>query len=188
MYQEMEKLATIDGLTQVPNHRHFQTLLNQQIEVASRYGQKIGLMLFDIDHFKIFNDTYGHAIGDLVLKEVARSAGGAIRSSDVLARYGGEEFVVLMPQTDTAGAMLSAERVRAAVEAMAIPHDGKTLKVTISIGVCLFPDMAGVKQDFIDGADKAMYFSKKSGRNRVSLYGPESEELAQQKEKVGGGH
>jgi diguanylate cyclase (GGDEF)-like protein len=188
MYQEMEKLATIDGLTQVPNHRHFQTLLNQQIEVASRYGQKIGLMLFDIDHFKIFNDTYGHAIGDLVLKEVARSAGGAIRSSDVLARYGGEEFVVLMPQTDTSGAMLSAERVRAAVEAMTIPHDGKTLKVTISIGVCLFPEMAGMKQDFIDGADKAMYFSKKTGRNRVSLYGPESEELAQQKEKVGEGH
>jgi len=188
MYQEMEKLATIDGLTQVPNHRHFQALLNQQIEVASRYSQKIGLMLFDIDHFKIFNDTYGHAIGDLVLKEVARSAGSAIRSSDVLARYGGEEFVVLMPQTDTSGAMLSAERVRAAVEAMAIPHDGKTLKVTISIGVCMFPDMAGVKQDFIDGADKAMYFSKKTGRNRVSLYGPESEELALQKEKVGGGH
>ena len=188
MYQEMEKLATIDGLTQVPNHRHFQSLLNQQIEVASRYGQQIGLMLFDIDHFKIFNDTYGHAIGDLVLKEVARAAQSAIRASDVLARYGGEEFVVLMPQTNTAGSMLGAERVRAAVEAMAIPHEGKVLRVTISIGVCLFPDMAGVKQDFIDGADKAMYFSKKSGRNRVTLFGPESEELAQEKEKVSGGH
>jgi diguanylate cyclase (GGDEF)-like protein len=188
MYQEMEKLATIDGLTQVPNHRHFQSLLNQQIEVASRYGQQIGLMLFDIDHFKQFNDTYGHAIGDLVLKEVARSAQAAIRASDVLARYGGEEFVVLMPQTNTAGSMLGAERVRGAVEAMAIPHEGKILRVTISIGVCLFPDLAGVKQDFIDGADKAMYFSKKSGRNRVTLFGPESEELAKEKEKVGGGH
>jgi diguanylate cyclase (GGDEF)-like protein len=188
MYQEMEKLATIDGLTQVPNHRHFQALLNQQIEVAARYGQKIGLMLFDIDHFKQFNDTYGHAVGDLVLKEVARHALGAIRASDVLARYGGEEFVVLMPQTDSDGAMLSAERVRAAVEAMVIVHEGKTLRVTISIGVCLFPEMATVKQEFIDGADKAMYFSKKTGRNRVSLYGPESEELAQEKEKVGEGH
>jgi diguanylate cyclase (GGDEF)-like protein len=186
MYQEMEKLATIDGLTQVPNHRHFQSLLNQQIEVASRYGQQIGLMLFDIDHFKIFNDTYGHAIGDLVLKEVARAAQSAIRASDVLARYGGEEFVVLMPQTNIAGAMLGAERVRAAVEAMAIPHEGKILRVTISIGVCLFPDMAGVKQDFIDGADKAMYFSKKAGRNRVTLFGPESEALAIEKEKVSG--
>ncbi len=186
MYQEMERLATIDGLTQVPNHRHFQTLLNQQLEVASRYGQRIGLMLFDIDHFKRFNDTYGHAIGDLVLKEVARCVGAAIRSSDMLARYGGEEFVVLMPQAEVAGAMQSAERVRAAVESMAIPHEGRMLKVTISIGVCLFPDMASVKQDFIDGADKAMYFSKKNGRNRVTLYGPDSEALAQQKEAVGG--
>ncbi|HOX52808.1 MAG TPA: GGDEF domain-containing protein, partial [Fibrobacteria bacterium] len=186
MYQEMERLATIDGLTQVPNHRHFQTLLNQQLEVATRYGQRIGLMLFDIDHFKRFNDTYGHAIGDLVLKEVARCVGMAIRSSDMIARYGGEEFVVLMPQADEVGAMQSAERVRAAVEGMAIPHEGRMLKVTISIGVCLFPDMASVKQDFIDGADKAMYFSKKNGRNRVTLYGPESEDLAQQKEAVGG--
>lgn len=187
MYQEMERLATIDGLTLVPNHRHFQTLLNQQIEVASRYGQNIGLMLFDIDHFKIFNDTYGHAIGDLVLKEVARCVGGAIRSSDVLARYGGEEFVVLMPQADAQGAMLSGERVRQAVETMSIAHDGKILKVTISVGVCLFPELAHAKQEFIDGADKAMYFSKKSGRNRVTLYGPEAEELAKQKEAVGGG-
>lgn len=186
MYQEMERLATIDGLTQVPNHRHFQTLLNQQLEVASRYGQRIGLMLFDIDHFKRFNDTYGHAVGDLVLKEVARCVGAAIRSSDMLARYGGEEFVVLMPQAEVNGAMQSAERVRSAVESMAIPHEGKVLRVTISIGVCLFPEMAASKQDFIDGADKAMYFSKKNGRNRVTLYGPESEDLAEQKEAVGG--
>lgn len=188
MYQEMERLATIDGLTQVPNHRHFQTLLNQQIDVATRYRHKIGLLLFDIDHFKQFNDTYGHAIGDLVLKEVARTVQGAIRSSDTLARYGGEEFVVLIPQSDEDGAMQSAERVRASVENMNVSHEGKALHVTISIGVCLFPEMAEVKQDFIDGADKAMYYSKKTGRNRVTLYGPESEALAREKEAVGGTH
>jgi len=188
MYQEMERLATIDGLTQVPNHRHFQTLLNQHIDIATRYGHNIGLLLFDIDHFKQFNDTYGHAIGDLVLKEVARTVSGAIRSTDVLARYGGEEFVVLIPQSDATGAMQSAERVRAAVEGMNVTHEGKSLHVTISIGVCLFPEMAAVKQDFIDGADKAMYFSKKTGRNRVTMYGPESEALAKEKEAVGGAH
>ncbi len=188
MYQEMERLATIDGLTQVPNHRHFQTLLNQQIEVAIRYKNNIGLLLFDIDHFKQFNDTYGHAVGDLVLKEVARVVTGAIRSSDVLARYGGEEFVVLMPQSETVGAMQSAERVRSAVENMKVSHDGKILRVTISVGVCIYPEMANVKQDFIDGADKAMYFSKKTGRNRVTLYGPEAEALAREKEAVGGTH
>jgi diguanylate cyclase (GGDEF)-like protein len=186
MYQEMERLATIDGLTQVPNHRHFQSLLNQQIDVATRYHHHIGLLLFDIDHFKVFNDTYGHAVGDLVLKEVARTVQAAIRASDTLARYGGEEFVVLIPQAETTGAMQSAERVRAAVENMNVNHEGKILKVTISIGVCLFPEMASVKQDFIDGADKAMYFSKKTGRNRVTLYGPEAETLAREKEAVGG--
>lgn len=188
MYQEMERLATIDGLTQVPNHRHFQTLLNQQIDVATRYQRQIGLLLFDIDHFKQFNDTYGHAVGDLVLKEVARTVQGAIRSSDMLARYGGEEFVVLIPQTDSVGAMQSGERVRSAVEGMKVVHEGKPLHVTISIGVCLYPDMASAKQDFIDGADKAMYYSKKTGRNRVTLYGPEAEALAREKEAVGGSH
>lgn len=188
MYQEMERLATIDGLTQVPNHRHFQTLLNQQIDVATRYRHNIGLLLFDIDHFKVFNDTYGHAVGDLVLKEVARTVQGAIRASDVLARYGGEEFVVLIPQTDDSGAMQSGERVRSAVENMKVVHEGKTLHVTISVGVCLFPDLAAVKQDFIDGADKAMYYSKKTGRNRVTLYGPDAEALAREKEAVGGAH
>lgn len=183
MYQQMERLATIDGLTQIPNHRHFQTLVTQQIETASRYGQTASLMLFDIDHFKSFNDTYGHPVGDLVLKEVARCVQGAVRSSDIVARYGGEEFVVFMPMTDSDNAMQSAERVRAAVEAMGIPHEsGKTLKVTISIGVCTFPDLCDSKQGLIDNSDKAMYYSKKSGRNRVSLYGPEAEALAQSKE------
>lgn len=183
MYQQMEHLATIDGLTQIPNHRHFQTLVTQQIETASRYGQMASLMLFDIDHFKNFNDTYGHPVGDQVLKEVARCVQGAVRSSDILARYGGEEFVVFMPMTDSDNAMQSAERVRAAVEAMSIPHEsGKTLKVTISIGVCTFPQLADAKQALIDNSDKAMYYSKKTGRNRVTLYGPDSEALAQTKE------
>jgi len=184
MYQQMERLATIDGLTQIPNHRHFQTLIAQQVETAARYGQMASLMLFDIDHFKNFNDTYGHPVGDLVLKEVARCVQGAVRSSDILARYGGEEFVVFMPMTDSDAAMQSAERVRAAVEAMGIPHEsGKILKVTISIGVSTFPTLADGKQPLIDNSDKAMYFSKKTGRNRCTLYGPESEALAASKEE-----
>ncbi len=183
MYQQMERLATIDGLTQIPNHRHFQTLVTQQMEQAARYSQPASLLLFDIDHFKSFNDTYGHPIGDQVLKEVAKCVQGAVRASDILARYGGEEFVVYLPQTDSTNAMMSAERVRSAVETMAIPHEsGKTLKVTISIGVCTFPDLADAKQMLIDNADKAMYFSKKTGRNRCTLYGADSEALAVAKE------
>lgn len=182
MYAEMEKLATMDGLTGIPNHRHFQGLLTQQIEMVNRYGGTLGFLLFDIDHFKNFNDTYGHAVGDLVLKEVARCVARASRNTDIVARYGGEEFVVVLPKTDIETARLSAERIRAAIEAMEIPHEGQALRVTVSIGVSVYPDQAKTKQELIDNADKAMYYSKKTGRNRVSVYGAQAEELAQEKE------
>ncbi len=185
MYAEMEKLATMDGLTGIPNHRHFQGLLSQQIEMVNRYGGTLGFLLFDIDHFKDFNDTYGHAIGDLVLREVARCVSRSSRTTDIVARYGGEEFVVVLPKSDLETSMQSAERVRAAIEAMAIPHEGQEqpLKVTVSIGVSTYPEQASTKQQLIDNSDKAMYLSKRTGRNRVSVYGPEAEALAVEKEK-----
>jgi two-component system, cell cycle response regulator len=186
MYAEMEKLATMDGLTGIPNHRHFQGLLSKEIEMVNRYGGVLGFLLFDIDHFKNFNDTYGHAVGDLVLKQVARCVAAASRNTDIVARYGGEEFVVVLPKSDAEASRLSADRIRAAIEAMDIPHEGKNLKVTVSIGVSTFPAQAATKQELIDNADKAMYFSKKTGRNRVSVYSAEAEALAV--EKDGGKH
>jgi diguanylate cyclase (GGDEF)-like protein len=172
MYQEMERLATIDGLTQVPNHRHFQTLLNQQIDVATRYRHNIGLLLFDIDHFKVFNDTYGHAVGDLVLKEVARTVQGAIRASDVLARYGGEEFVVLLPGTDLEGTQAVAETLRGTVAAMKLPHARSSAAdhVTVSLGAasCL-PHLKLVSAALVEAADEALYRAKQAGRNRVGV-------------------
>jgi len=186
MYAEMEKLATMDGLTGIPNHRHFQGLLSKEIELVNRYGGVLGFLLFDIDHFKNFNDTYGHAVGDLVLKQVARCVSATSRNTDIVARYGGEEFVVVLPKSDEDASRQSADRIRAAIEAMEIPHEGKNLKVTVSIGVSTYPAQASTKQELIDNADKAMYLSKKTGRNRVSVYSAEAEALAA--EKDGGKH
>jgi len=170
MYTEMEKLATIDGLTQIANHRKFQDIMSLEMERSQRYNTPLTLLLMDIDHFKKFNDTYGHPVGDLVLQMVAKALQGSIRNTDYCALYGGEEFVVVLIQTDEEQSRILAERVRKAVESMQVRNDDKILKVTVSIGSATFPTDAGDKQGLIDNADKAMYASKQSGRNRVSFF------------------
>ncbi len=170
MYKEMENQATIDGLTQIPNHRTFQEVLSKELERAGRYGSPLSLLLMDIDHFKGFNDKYGHPVGDLVLKMVARAVQGSIRGTDFCARYGGEEFVVVLIQTDEPQAVMLAERVRRAVEEMQVQNEENVLSVTVSIGSATFPTDVQTKQQLIDSADKAMYHSKQTGRNRVSLF------------------
>lgn len=179
MYKEMENQATIDGLTQIPNHRTFQEVLSKELERAGRYGSPLSLLLMDIDHFKSFNDKYGHPVGDLVLKMVARAIQGSIRSTDFCARYGGEEFVVVLIQTDEQQSTMLAERVRSAVEAMQVQNEDTVLRVTVSIGSATFSTDAQTKQQLIDSADKAMYFSKQSGRNRVSLFSQIGQKAAQ---------
>jgi diguanylate cyclase (GGDEF)-like protein len=170
MYKEMENQATIDGLTQIPNHRTFQEVLSKELERAGRYGSPLSLLLMDIDHFKSFNDKYGHPVGDLVLKMVAKSIQNSIRGTDFCARYGGEEFVVVLIQTDEQQAAMLAERVRSAVEEMQVQNEDTVLRVTVSIGSATFTTDAQTKQQLIDSADKAMYHSKQTGRNRVSMF------------------
>ncbi len=170
MYTEMEKLATIDGLTQISNHRKFQDIMTQELERSQRYNIPLTLLLMDIDHFKKFNDTYGHPVGDLVLQQVAKALQGSIRNTDYCARYGGEEFVVVLIQADEAESRILAERIRMAVEAVEIPNEDKLLRVTVSIGSATSPNDGASKQELIDNADKAMYFSKQGGRNRVSYF------------------
>jgi diguanylate cyclase (GGDEF)-like protein len=170
MYTEMEKLATIDGLTQIANHRKFQDIMTMEMERSGRYNTPLTLLLMDIDHFKKFNDTYGHPVGDLVLQMVAKALQGSIRNTDYCARYGGEEFVVVLIQADEAQARILAERIRKSVESLQIQNEDKILRVTVSIGSATFPYDGGTKQEIIDNADKAMYFSKQNGRNRVSFY------------------
>ncbi len=170
MYMEMEKQATVDGLTQIANHRKFQDSMDTELERCRRYEYPLTLLLLDIDHFKKFNDTYGHPVGDLVLQMVAKALEGSIRSTDFCARYGGEEFVVVLTQTDEQQAPILAERIRQAVESVEIRNEDKLLHVTVSVGAAVFPHNGQTKQALIDNADKAMYRSKENGRNQVTFF------------------
>jgi len=172
LYQRMELLATTDGLTGLNNHRHFQVILSKEIERAKRYKHHLSLLLMDIDHFKTFNDTYGHPVGDLVLKEISLCIQKSIRINDIPARYGGEEFTVIIPETNQANAMIIAERVRTTIENHIIHSLEKQLRVTVSIGCASYPSQASSQQELIDLADKALYYSKAHGRNQVNSYLP----------------
>jgi diguanylate cyclase (GGDEF)-like protein len=163
------ELATTDGMTKLYVHRYFQLLLDQEMHRSRRYNKIFSLIMMDIDNFKDFNDTYGHQLGDEVLKSVARAVKNILRANDVTARYGGEEFVVILPETDAPQAMIAAEKIRAIVESLEIVHGEERLHVTISLGVAAFPQHAGEKEELIRLADEALYTSKHKGKNRVSL-------------------
>ncbi len=164
------ELATTDGMTKLYVHRYFQLLLDKEIKRSGRHNRKFSLIMMDIDNFKSFNDTYGHQLGDEVLKDVALVVKKNTRAEDVSARYGGEEFVVILPETDAQQAMIAAEKIRTSVAALEIPYEDQKLKVTISLGVSTYPEHAIEKDVLIHAADTALYTSKRSGKNCVSLY------------------
>lgn len=168
------ELATVDGLTKLFIRRHFEQRFADEARRAARYGAKMSLLMVDIDHFKKFNDTYGHATGDEVLKLVAATLQRSVREDlDIPARYGGEEMMVLMPETDAEGAMRLADRIRIAIAETPLPGpDGEILHVTVSIGVATLPDHAMTEETLMARADEALYASKRGGRNRVTLYAP----------------
>lgn len=167
------ELSITDGLTKLYVHRYFQASLSNEIKRAKRYNKPLSLILFDIDHFKKFNDTYGHQMGDLVLAGVANIVKNKVRNVDIPARYGGEEFAIILPETNVDSAQLVAERLRSSVESYEfISPDNIKLKVTISIGIASFPIHATDKLELIKFADSALYESKKQGRNRVTVYSP----------------
>ena len=142
------------------------------MERALRYDSTMALLMIDLDHFKRVNDTFGHLVGDDVLRDVAQLLGNTIRGSDIAARYGGEEFLVLLPETDDSGAELFAERIRAAVHdyEFARAEGAPSLRLTASIGVAVFP-AARIEsvEDLFTRADTALYRAKADGRNRVRL-------------------
>jgi diguanylate cyclase (GGDEF)-like protein len=167
----LERLATLDGLTGIANRRHFDERLQNEWSRASRANAPLSLIMADVDYFKRYNDTYGHQQGDECLKAVSAVLQRlAFRVSDLAARYGGEEFAVILPNTDLKGACEVAERIRAEVEAAALPHGGNEVApcVTLSLGVAtLFPDAEGQSKTLVSQADQALYQAKKEGRNRV---------------------
>jgi diguanylate cyclase (GGDEF)-like protein len=170
MVQKLETMATTDGMTGLLNKRAMIEQAEQKISAAARFGRKLSVLVTDIDFFKKVNDTYGHDIGDVVIKGLGDILRKHKRTTDVVARFGGEEFVVLCEQTDENGAMLLAERIREELQktVFATPH-GK-LQVTCSLGVATFPEAGNDWESMFKAADDALYISKRGGRNQSTLH------------------
>lgn len=168
-----EKMANIDGLTEIYNHRYFQERLGSEIERAVRYDQPLALVMFDLDDFKIFNDQHGHQEGDRLLKWFVKLCEQNTRSIDVLARYGGEEFVLILPETEAEDALVAADRIRQGMETGIQQHFPNQAKVTVSAGVAASPVNGKTRHTLILSADSALYFAKRQGKNRCYIYDEE---------------
>jgi len=166
--KRLERLSITDGLTQLFNHRYFQDEFARAFEESARYERPLSLAMADIDFFKKVNDSYGHAVGDDVLRGIARCFQESSRSTDLVARYGGEEFAVMMPETDADAAFRFAEKLRSRIEAQPIETQGGPLRVTVSVGVATVPHPSiHAAKELIVAADNALYRAKEAGRNQV---------------------
>ena len=171
----LKRQAVIDNLTGLASRSFIHSMLRHEIAQAGRHGERLSLIFVDIDQFKHVNDTYGHASGDEVLKEVARTLRALFRDSDTVARYGGDEFVVLLPRTDRSRAGMLAERARVAVESRVFSLPGVTdpLPTTISLGIATFPEDGPLAESLLQHADESLYAAKNAGRNTVAVFGPQ---------------
>ncbi len=165
-------LAVSDGLTGLFNQTHFFRLLDRETDRCQRDGQGFALIIFDVDHFKNFNDRHGHLRGSETLRAVADVMRRKFRAGDLLAKYGGDEFVIILPKADKVGAYLAAERLREGVEKHAFPgaETQPLKKLTISIGLAACPEHGAEADEILSRADKALYCAKESGRNRTVIY------------------
>lgn len=167
--ENMREMAMRDPLTKVYNRRYFMELMFKEVNYTMRIRQPITCIMIDLDFFKKVNDSYGHQGGDLVLQTVAQRLAKELRVYDAIARYGGEEFVIMLRTTALENAMILAERLRKVVENLSINYEGKTISVTVSMGVATMdPDHMMSVEDLLKEADMHLYRSKQNGRNRVS--------------------
>ncbi|HTB22254.1 MAG TPA: diguanylate cyclase [bacterium] len=171
-YWQLEQMAYRDQLTGLRNFRFFSTRIVEEVQRAKRYRHQLSLLMLDIDHFKKFNDTHGHQAGNHALQHLARVVGDTVRDTDSVARYGGEEFAFILPETSKRLAFELAERVRANVESSPVVLQGHHHKITVSLGLATIPRDAFSWQALVEAADQALYQSKQSGRNRVTLFAP----------------
>jgi len=170
-FDEIRRLTFIDGLTTAYNHRYFQDALAKEIHRSARTGQQFALAMLDIDHFKRINDTYGHPVGDTILKGLVEVLMTNARDTDIVARYGGEEFAIIFPDTPVTSAREAGNRMRELIAGreFAIPSIGKALPVTVTVGVSVYPLDGMTATDLVARADAALYFGKKNGKNQVAL-------------------
>ncbi|WP_029458156.1 GGDEF domain-containing protein [Solidesulfovibrio alcoholivorans] len=168
LFSQVKVRADHDGLTRIHNRRAFDERLVEELRRHQRYGHSMSLLMLDIDHFKNINDSYGHLMGDHVLREVGKIISEQLRSTDFTARYGGEEFVVILPLTTEEQSQVLAERLRQAIAETRFTSEGKPFGITVSIGTAaLTPGALLKRRDLVDKADKALYQAKKLGRNQV---------------------
>ena len=171
MYRKMETMATTDGLTGLNNRRRFLELVEEAIARAERFERRVSILMVDADHFKSVNDNYGHPVGDIVLKKIAGVLSQEARRVDVVGRFGGEEFIAMLDETNMAGALQVAERMRQEIEQSVIQGEFGRINVTVSMGLATYPDHGDSVSKLIDEADKALYDAKENGRNQVRVAG-----------------
>jgi len=171
LLDRMKQQANIDMLTGLYNRRFLEDYARKLLAIARRRVQPVGAIMLDLDHFKSFNDVYGHEVGDRILRYFAKTVTASMRDTNLAARYGGEEFVVILPDTSTKSCLLVAERIRKAVIAMVVPSntDKPLPQVTVSVGIASFPEHGETLEEIIQASDKALYESKRGGRNRVTI-------------------
>lgn len=168
--EQAEELARRDGLTGLYNRRTFDSMLEDEILRTQRFNRPVSLLMLDIDYFKRVNDKYGHQAGDAILKGMSDLLVKQARAVDSVCRYGGEEIAVILPETDTVGAMNAAERLRAGVERQSFDiGEGKAINITMSIGVATYPQQADSLEALVKASDVALYAAKEAGRNRVGV-------------------
>lgn len=174
--ERLEVISQVDALTGLYNRGHWEKMLRIEVERVKRYGGELTLILFDLDHFKKVNDTYGHLGGDEVLKQVAVVVKESIREHDIGGRYGGEEFGVILPSTSIEGAITVAERLKKKAMDSLVTHDGQEIKFTISQGISTYKDGLEDHDKLLAMADEALYVSKEKGRNQFNIHGTEDAE------------
>jgi diguanylate cyclase (GGDEF)-like protein len=170
LYQKVQELAITDGLTGILSRRYFLERLKEELKRSKQFKYAFAFLMVDIDHFKECNDRYGHLVGDVILKEVAKIMKDTLRQIDLVCRYGGEEFSIILTETDKTGATFAAERIRQSVEARRIRAYDEDLQITISIGISVFPSQGQDIQKLLEKADQALYQAKQTGRNKVCIY------------------
>lgn len=167
LIDELNHISRTDSLTTLNNRRYLESLLAKEFERAKRYATPLSVLFIDVDNFKVFNDSYGHFVGDLVLKNVADTIKACLREFDVACRWGGEEFVILLPESPIDNASMLAERLREAVACSSFVYQGVTHTITISVGVAEMSDRHHCPDDMLHDADDAMLQAKKEGKNKV---------------------